>query len=184
MVSQPKADNDNNTSATRAADNLAARKTVLQQTIRGLERKANQGFYILSIFIILSIGAIHDFSFLPSFPPGFKKLLGSGPPAQLISVALLIYVFSAVIHALSRMMEGSGKIGGITHLGYLGGFYFFFHCSGDMQIHFLAVFAAGFTILGLESYQLWNFCRDEIQKERDVLAELEGLLKVKDYSPE
>lgn len=183
MVSQQITDNGDSTSAASAADNLSARKTMLEQTIRRLEKRSNQGFYILSVFIILSIGALHDFSFLPPFPTGFRKLLGAAPPAQLISVALLVYVFSAVIHTLSRMMEGSGKTGGMAHLGYLGGFYLFFHFSGDMQVHFWAVFAAGFTILGLESYQLWNYCRDEIQKERDVLAELEGLLKLRDYSP-
>lgn len=183
MVFRPKPDTTCDSGTSDAVDTLSARKVRLEDTIRSLEKKANKGFYILSAFILISIGATRDFSILPTFSPGFRKLLGAAPPAQLISIALLVYVFSAVIHALSRMMEGSGKTGGIAHLGYLGAFYLFFHFSGDMQIHFWAVFAAGFTILGLESYQLWNHCRDEIQKERDMLAEVEGLIRIKDHSP-
>ena len=78
------------------------------------------------------------------------------------------------------MMEGSDKTGGIAHLGYLGAFFFFYHFSGRLDEHFWAVFAGGTTILALEGYQLWNYCNEEIQKEKDVLAELEGLLESKD----
>ena len=83
----------------------------------------------------------------------------------------------AAIISLTRMMEGSDKTGGIAHLGYLGAFFFFYHFSGYMDFHFWAVFAGGATVLSLESYQIWNYCRDEIQKERDILVELEGIAK-------
>jgi hypothetical protein len=106
-----------------------------------------------------------------------KKSMGVAPPAGLISVALAVYVFSAAIISLTRMMEGTDKTGGIAHLGYLGAFFFFYHFSGNMDAHFWAVFAGGATVLSLESYQLWNYCRDEIQKEREILVELEVIAK-------
>lgn len=154
-------------------NNLADRIGKSRSVISKLERKAYSGAYILSAFILLSIGATLDFSFLPSFSPAIRKSMGAPPPADLISVALIVYVFSAVILSLARMMEGSEKTGGITHLGYLAAFFFFYHYSGNMDVHFWAVFAAGTTIISLESYQLWNFCRDEVLKEREVLQELE-----------
>jgi hypothetical protein len=167
--------NDNGASPAAAEwhNDLAGRIGTARNTIRRLERKAYSGAYTLSGFILLSIGATLNFSFLPSFSPAIRKSMGMPPPTDLISIALIVYVFSAVILSLSRMMEGSEKIGGLTHLGYLGAFFFFYHFRGDMDAHFWAVFAAGATIISLESYQLWNFCRDEILKEREVLEGLE-----------
>jgi hypothetical protein len=159
--------------------NLAARLDVSRSAIRRLEKKAYSGAYTLSAFIVLSIAAIHNFSFLPSFSQAMRKSMGTGPSSGFISIALVVYVFSAVILSLSRMMEGSDKIGGIAHLGYLGGFFFFYHFSGDMDEQFWAVFAGGATIISLESYQVWNFCRDEILKEREVLQELEEISRRK-----
>lgn len=169
--------NDNGASpAGSERDNtIADRIDKSRKSIRTLERKAFSGTYILSAFIILSIGATQNFSFLPSFTPAIRKSMGMAPPAGFISILLIVYVFSAVILSLSRMMEGSDKIGGITHLGYLGAFIFFYHFSGDMDAHFWAVFAGGVTIISLECYQLWNFCRDEILKEREVLQKLEDM---------
>jgi hypothetical protein len=89
----------------------------------------------------------------------------------MIGAALLLYSFSAIILILSRMMSGSGKHGGITQVGYLAGFYLFFHFSGVMEEYFWAVFAAGMTILGLESYQVWTWCREEIKILEETLVE-------------
>ena len=153
----------------------AGRRAAIMKNIRRLERRASHGLFILAIFIALSIVAMQNFSMLPSFPPAVIRALGKPPSAQMISAALLVYLFSAIILTLARMMEGTGKTGGLAHLGYLAAFYFFYHFSGDMEVHFWAVFAAGVTILSLESYHLWQYCREEILKERALLAELDRL---------
>jgi len=171
----PSTDNCNKPTGTDSDNQVSDRIFMAKESIRKLERRAHFGLYILAAFILLSIGATHNFSFLPSFSPAIRKSMGAGPSAGFISVALVVYIFSAVILSLARMMEGSDKRGGITHMGYLGAFYFFYHFSGDMDAHFWAVFAGGTTILALESYQLWNYCRDEIQKEREALERLENL---------
>ncbi|TWJ32400.1 menaquinol oxidoreductase [Geobacter argillaceus] len=155
----------------------ADRRAAIRENIKRLERRANHGLYILAIFITLSIVAVQNFSLLPSFPPAVLKALGKPPSAQMISAALLVYLFSAIILTLARMMEGTGKAGGFAHLGYLAAFYFFYHFSGNMDVHFWAVFAAGVTILSLESYHLWQHCREEILKERALLAELDSLTR-------
>lgn len=161
----------------RLPDHLAERISSCKTTIRSLERRAHAGIHILSAFILLSIGATLDFSFLPSFSPAIKKGMGAAPPAGFISIALAVYVFSASTLSLSRMMEGSDKTGGIAHLGFLGGFFFFYHASGELAAHFWAVFAGGVTVLVLESYQRWHYCREEILKEREILAGIERCLQ-------
>jgi hypothetical protein len=92
----------------------------------------------------------------------------------MIGAVLLLYVFSGIILILSRMMSGSGKYGGVSHVGFIAGFYFFYHFSGKLPENYWAVFAAGVTILGLEGYQLWIYCSEEIEKERELLAFLDG----------
>jgi hypothetical protein len=155
------------------SDNPQPAKPLENDKIRRLRARSNLPLYEMALFIALSIGAIRDFDFLPSFPPGILAFLGEGPSAGMISTALLIYSFSAIILILSRMMSGSGKYGGFTQLGYLSGFYLFYHFSGAMEENFWAVFAAGMTILGLEGYQVWTWCREEIRIQEEILAELE-----------
>jgi hypothetical protein len=138
--------------------------------INQLRARPGHSLYALALFIALSIGAIRDFDFLPSFPPRIHELLGQPPSPDMISAALLIYSFSAIILVLGRMMSGSGKFGGYSQVAYLAGFYFFYHFSGSMDENFWAVFAAGMTILGLDSYHVWAWCAEELKKEEEAVA--------------
>lgn len=140
------------------------------EKIRRLKARSSHGLYVIALFIAMSIAAIRDFDFFPSFPPKIHDLLGQPPSAEMISTALLIYSFSAIILVLSRMMSGSEKSGGFIQVAYLAGFYFFYHFAGTMEENFWAVFAAGMTILGLESYQVWTWCREEIRIQEEIVA--------------
>jgi len=158
---------------TDGSDKQKPSKPLENEKIRRLKARSNRTFYVMALFIALSIGAMRDFDFLPSFPPRLHELLGEPPSAGMISATLLLYSFSAIILILSRMMSGSGKYGGFTQVGYLAGFYLFFHFSGTMEEYFWAVFTAGMTILGLEIYQVWTWCREEIKIQEEILAALE-----------
>ena len=147
-------------------------RTAALANIKRLHRRANHGLYVLAAFLLLSFAAQDDFSFLPSFTPAFRESLGTGPTPGFISMALVVYLFSAVIMTLARMMSGVGKTGGITHLGYLGAFYGFFHLSGALADNIWAVVGSGITILSLEAYQLWNYCQEEIRREQETLNQL------------
>ena len=142
------------------------------ETIVRLKTKASRGLFAMALFIALSIGAIRDFDFLPSLPPRVHALLGHPPSVNLISPVLLLYSFSAIILILSRMMSGSGVSSSFTQVAYLAGFYFFYHFSGAMEENFWAVFAAGVTILALDSYHVWTYCTEEIKKEQEILEEI------------
>jgi hypothetical protein len=142
--------------------------------IRKLHNKLTAELLAMALFLLLSIVALSDFSLLPSLPEKIRAALGKPPSVNMISAVLLLYIFSAIILILSRMMSGSGRYGGIGHTGYLAGFYFFYHFSGKLPENFWAVFAAGVTILGLEYYHLWIYCSEEIVREREVLTLLDG----------
>jgi hypothetical protein len=145
-----------------------------RDNIRNLHRKFTAELLAAALFLLLSIAALGNFSLFPSLPEQVRTALGRPPSVNMISAVLLLYIFSAIILILSRMMSGSGRYGGVSHVGYIAGFYFFYHFSGKLPENIWAVFAAGVTVLGLEVYHLWIYCSEEIARARDVLAFLDG----------
>ena len=141
------------------------------EKVRRLKARASRGLFAMALFISVSICAVRGFDFLPALSPQMRSILGTPPSASMISAALMLYSFSAIILTLSRMMSGTGNYTGMAHVGYLAAFYGFYHFAGALADNFWAVFVAGSTILGLESYHIWTFCMDEIKKEQETLAE-------------
>jgi hypothetical protein len=154
-------------------DPTRLRKETLAK-IRKLQRKFTTELLSVALFLLLSIAALYDFSFFPSLPGNIRATLGRPPSVNMIGAVLLLYIFSGILLILSRMMSGSGKYGGVSHVGFIAGFYFFYHFSGKLPENFWAVFTAGVTIFGLEGYHLWIYCSEEIEREREVLAFLDG----------
>jgi hypothetical protein len=122
----------------------------VREGIDRLRGRANRGLWAMALFLGISLGALKNFDFLPSLPADIREMLGAPPPVTLISTALVVYSFSAIILILSRMALNSGKYGGITHVGYLGAFYGFYHYARALGDNFWAVLAAGVTVLSLE----------------------------------
>ncbi len=127
----------------------------------------------MALFVAISVLAQRDFDFVPSLPAKVHALLGSSPPVGLISAALIVYSFSAIILILARMANGSGDYGGMMHVGYLLGFYIFYHFAGAMEDNFWAVFAAGMTILASESYHIRTHYLGLVRELEQVLPRLE-----------
>jgi O-antigen/teichoic acid export membrane protein len=142
-----------------------------------LRGRANRGVWAMALFLAVSLGAMRGFDFVPSLPANVRQMLGAPPPVTLISAALVVYSFSAIILTLSRMTLTSGKYGGITHVGYLGAFYGFYHYATALDDNFWAVLAAGVTVLTLESYHIWTYYRGLIREEEEKLTRLEARLK-------
>jgi hypothetical protein len=137
------------------------------EKIRRLKTRANRGLITITVFIAVSLIAVQSFGSLVAIPLRIRHILGAPPSATLISVALIVYSFSAILMTLSRMTTGSGDYGGMSHVGFLTGFYVFYFFSDALPDNFWAVFAAGATVLGLEAYQIWNWCMEEIRREKD-----------------
>ncbi|GLI37427.1 menaquinol oxidoreductase [Geobacter hydrogenophilus] len=156
------------------------RDAVRQETVQRIKRlrsKSNRGLWAMALFIAVSIVALGDFSILPPLPPSIRAALGKAPSAVMISGGLVLYTFSAIILILSRMMGGKEEYSGFAHVGYLAAFYGFYHFAKALNENFWAVFVAGITILGLESYHIWNFCNEAIRREQEVLDSIERLRK-------
>lgn len=156
------ADSDQNRNG---AENL---RQELMKEISRLNRFSSRGILALALFLVVSIFAWWGFFFLPA-PETVTALLGKPPSARLISIVLLLYTFSAIILSLSRMTTGVEHRSSFSHVGYLTAFYLFYYFGRSLQDNYWAVFGAGITILGVESYRIWTFCTEGIaRKQEDI----------------
>lgn len=159
-------------SAEERADDRNRAAGEIRARIARLQRRSQAGAWAASLFLLISTWAWWRFPPLPS-PEALTALLGAPPSPPMISIAFLTYTFFAIILSLARMMTGARHVGIFSHAGYLAGFYFFYHASGAPEESYWAVFAAGFTILGVEWYRIRLLCRELITRERERLACLE-----------
>jgi hypothetical protein len=154
-----------------ACDTSASLRQGLLDEIGRLKRFSNRGFWALSLFLFVSALAWREFPFLPRAEK-IVAALGAPPSAQIISMVLILYTFSAIILSLSRMMAGMMHRSSFCHIGYLGVFYLFYYFAEALPDNYWAVFGAGFTILCMESYRIWTYCNDTIAKKHEQLAYL------------
>ena len=145
--------------------------------IRKLELLSSSGLWILAMFTALSIGASRDFDFLPTFSDEIHKMLGAAPPTNFINWALVLYGFSAIIMVLTQMTGTKPPRGAVSHFCYLSAFYAFYHFSGDLAENLWAIFTVGMTILSLQGYHVWNYYKDKVREEQEILAELNKLIE-------
>jgi hypothetical protein len=144
----------------------------IEARIRSLERNAGNGLWGTVLFLLVSFAAFDGFSILPDLSEALRQKLGAPPPIDLISLALVIYAFSGIILTLARMTSDTGSYRGFLHAAFFTGFYAFYHLSGGSPDNFWAVFFAGLSVMGLESYHLWTRHGAAIRKQRELLANL------------
>jgi hypothetical protein len=140
----------------------------LLQDIKRLRALSNRGLWALSLFLLICMMAWSDFPFLPP-PSTVVAKLGAPPPPYIISSVLLFYTFFAIILSLSRMTAGLEHKSSFSHVGYLTCFFLFYHFAKALDDNFWAVFGAGVTILAIESYRIWTFCRDALARKSELL---------------
>jgi hypothetical protein len=150
----------------RTRDSVDMLKQELINDTNRLNRLSTRGILALSLFLGVSILAWCGFFFLPA-PDTVTALLGKPPSAHIISIVLLIYTFSAIILSLSRMTAGIEHRSSFSHVGFLTAFFLFYYFGKSLQENYWAVFGSGITILGVESYRIWNFCAEGISKNRE-----------------
>jgi hypothetical protein len=144
----------------------------IEARIRKLERSAGNGLWGTVLFLLVSFAAFHGFSILPDLPDHIREKLGAPPPVDLISLALVIYAFSGIVLTFARMASNTGSYRGFQHAAFLTGFYAFYHLSGALPDNFWAVFFAGLSVMGLESYHLWTRNSGAVRKQQALLANL------------
>lgn len=141
---------------------------VIRTDIKRLNTSSCRGLWALSLFMIISMMAWNNFALLP-LPSTIVATLGLPPSPKYISILLLLYTFSAIILSLSRMMAGIEHKSSFCHVGYLTVFYLFYFVSKALEENYWAVFGAGITILGVESYRIWSFCNEAIMRKNEQL---------------
>lgn len=141
-----------------------------QTQISDLEARSNRGLWSLALFVAISIGGASGFAFLPDLPPQWRQALGPPPPVHLLNLGLFIYSFSAALLTLAKMMEGSAPRNSLISVAALVIFYIFYTLAGALADHFWAIFAAGMTTIGLESYHIWVHHADDLREARERLA--------------
>ena len=129
---------------------------------------STRGIKALALFLTVSIAAWYGFPFLPAAEK-VTVVLGNPPSARIISLVLLLYTFSAIILCLARMTSGIEHRSSFCHVGYLTAFYLFFFFGKALEDNFWAVFGAGITILGVESYRIWSFCSEGVTQKKEEL---------------
>ena len=149
------------------------RRKEIEGRISKLRATARQGGWGLAVFILLSMLAIPDVNVIPPLPEKLRQALGAAPKAEFISLALVVYVFSALTLSLARLMQGAGKYRGWSHLFYITAFYIFYGFAHVMDDFFWAVFVSGLIILGLENYAIRTYCSEVIMEEEEKLEGLE-----------
>ena len=127
----------------------------------------------MALFFLVSLGPAVNFCFLPPISEEVRQLLGVSPSPSLISIALIVYAFSAIILIFGQMNTGPRRFRGWSHVGYLSAFYLFYFYTGALRDNFWPVFIAGLTILGLENYRVWSVCSEAIREEQKILGCLE-----------
>lgn len=149
-------------------DNADMLRQELTKEIGRLERFSIRGILALSLFMVVSILAWWGFPFLPE-PDTVTAFIGKPPPSSVIGITLLLYTFSAIVLSLSRMTAGIEHRSSFTHVGFLTAFFLFYYFGKALEENYWAVFGAGTTILGVESYRIWTFCSEIIdQKKKDI----------------
>jgi len=152
----------------KTRDNADVLRQELLKEISRLNRFSTRGILALALFLAVSILAWWGFTFLPS-PDKVTAILGKPPSASIISIALLLYTFSAIILSLSRIAAGIKHNSSFGHVGFLTGFFLFYYFGKSLEENYWAVFGSGITILGVESYRIWTFCAEAISKNREDL---------------
>ena len=143
---------------------------ILQDMMREIDRLKNfstRGLKALALFLVVSSAAWSKFPFLPAAET-VTALLGPPPSARIISTVLLIYTFFAIALSVARLTSGIEHRSSFCHVGYLTSFYLFYYFGNTLEDNFLAVCGAGITILGTESYRIWNYCSEGIAEKKEA----------------
>ena len=134
--------------------------------VKRLSRFSIRGIQALMLYLVVCALAWRGFLFLPD-PDTITTFLGTTPSARIISNALMLYTFSAIILTLSRMTAGIEHRSSFCHVGFLTAFYLFYYCGKALEDNYWAVFGAGITILGVESYRIWSYCTEAVSRIRE-----------------
>ena len=134
--------------------------------------RSRKNLWGLIIFLLISIDAYsfrHINLFEISSEP-IRQLLGTPPPAFLISLALAVYCFSAVLMSLTSIAKGIRPSPSWKHLFYRTIFYLFYSFCGALAAHHLPVLLIGLFLYGLEQVHVWVYNAKAVEQHKELLG--------------
>ncbi len=141
----------------------------IEARIKRLERASANGLWSMALFLLVSFLAFDGFSMFPSLSDETRRMLGTPPPSEMISLALVVYAFSGIIRTLANMSQNIKPYKGLMHVAFFTAFYLFYQLSGVLSDNFWAVFFSGISVMGLDNYYLWSHSNEAVRKERALL---------------
>jgi len=144
----------------------------IEARIHHLERASSNGLWSMVLFLSVSFVAFDGFSIFPALGDETRRVLGTPPSGEMISLALVVYAFSGIVRTLARMSRNVKPYLGLMHAAFFTAFYAFYHLSGVLSDNFWAVFFAGLSVMGLENYYLWSHSNEAVRKERALLKSM------------
>ncbi len=120
---------------------------------------SRHSLYSLIIFLAFSIWAymFKDFHLVSEVPEYLNTLLGTPPPAYLVSISLVLYFFASLILTFTAITKNIEPIDKWDHLGYRVAFFIFYSFSGAIAPNFLPVFLVGLVLYSLDQYHIWVY---------------------------
>lgn len=106
-------------------------------------------FIIFLVICIISF-SIKDFNLFESASETMKIILGTPPPAFLVSISLAVYAFSSGFLTLVDISNNKKPEFKLTHLGYRSIFFMFYCFSGAIAVNFIPVLIVGVCLYGLD----------------------------------
>ncbi len=156
------------TNADRSIKKSAKIEPVWERTEHRYTR-ARRNLWSLVAFLLISIDAysFRNFNLFEASSEPVRQLLGYPPPTYLISIALAVYCFSAVILTLTAMANYNPPASTWKNLGYRCTFYLFYSFSGSIAGHFIPVLVVGLFLYAFDQCHIWfyNFKLEQQQKE-------------------
>ena len=144
----------------------------IEARIQRLERASANGLWSMVLFLSVSFFAFDGFSIFPDLSDDVRRMLGSPPPGEMISLALVVYAFSSIVRTLARMSRNVKPYLGLMHAAFFAAFYTFYQLSGVLPDNFWAVFFAGISVMGLDNYYLWSHSKEAVRKECALLESM------------
>ena len=152
-----------------SAAGAVSREEACRLRISRLQTLSRKGLWGIMLFMALSAAGYAEVGHYSAIPAGVFDLLGTAPPVSLISLALVVYCFSALILTLPRIVDGSDSYRGWSAVAYLAAFYGFYFYARALAVNFWALFAVGTLLLTLEYISLLIYCRREIRQEEESI---------------
>ena len=136
-----------------------------ESTIDDLYYNSRSG--LRGVFVFLGASAIalyfNEHSLAGSLPANIMEQLGPTPPVFLINCVFGASTCSSLISIGGRIYHGRKPGKTSTHLWFRVFFYLLYFISGALGDYYNMVFISGLVVLGLQHYNVWNYCMRAIE---------------------